>query len=81
MTVSLLLDAMPLAIRPVSVEAINLGAQQSRVYADLDSSKSLDDQKFPGIKVTYTLEMGSMDHATSMHEETPKDPETALHDK
>ena len=56
-------------------------AQQTRVYTDVDSNKSLDDEKFPGIKVTYMLEMGSMDHATGMYEETPKDSGTALPDQ
>ena len=55
--------------------------QLSRIHADLDSSKSLDDEKLPGIKVMYTLEMGSMDRATGMHEETTRDSETALHDQ
>ena len=36
-------------------------AQQPRIYTDIDSNKSLNDEKFPGIKVMYTFEMGSMD--------------------
>ena len=57
-----------------------LWPQQSRIYADPDSTKSLDDEKSPGIKVMYTLEMGSMDHATGVHEETPRDSKTGAHD-